>query len=661
MKKLLYLSAAVLAMASVACAADTEEVLCDFEDFVAYSGNAAAWAALSLQDTVEITSEPGYEGNCLKMVYNYDGDAACQWGGYHSWTYPTKTFSPAIDLSEVDGFSFYVKNDAPTAPMDVMFYFNDAHGTQMRMMYTDLGLTTAHDEWTKCASTFSQLATTGFGYGLQTSIWSHNGRAIDLKNIVEFGIQIYDAQACQADGSFTIMFDSFCYFKGTDNKNTLKEFDFSVDDVTDWVADEGVTVSKDGDTMALAVASVATWTPKGASITLPASIDMSGLSYALVEVEGDPVLAAVSNTVDLRLYDEAGKVASCLFYYIAGTGGAGYGPMNTAGFQTGDNYGRSCWRHGTWNGNAAANADIDLSKINRIGLQFEPQSDGVAGQAATLKVKKITLGASAAKPALPGPPPYKTVTAVRAAGAPVFDGTGSDAQWANAEWATDFTDSDGNVVSEDFKSQFKVLYDDTCLYFLMELYTGPTCARYYSPNISGNQNSLCYYTGSIWTDSWGIWLQPASNTSPGAYQIEPYFATDDSCHQPAGDTAGFMFGTSWTPGWGNYDISSTTCKATETDSKITMEFSVPYASLVVAALNVGGAATQAAPAPGDTWYVQASRVGWLASQTPSSTEDQGHGSLWNVDPANPVTNGYGVPKGALVFGGSADVADWSVF
>ncbi|NLD60991.1 hypothetical protein GX645_00870 [Candidatus Sumerlaeota bacterium] len=662
------LVAAAFAITAAATAADTKTVLCDFESTVDYSGNAATWASPAIQDTVVLAKQAGISGNGIKVDYTYQGDSACTYAGFHSWDYPVATFATSVDMAEADGFSVWIKNET-VSPFSVMFYVKDAAGEVMRIMYSGL-LPTAHTDWTEVMIPLAQSptdATGDFGHGLQTSIWKNSGRAIDLSKIAEFGITVYDREGVQTDGSFSFELDDFSFFVGTDNEQVIKKFDFATDSATDWSSFDGGVVSQGTGTMNLTT-TLATWVPKGAEIELPETIDCSNLAYAKFDVEGDAIMAAVNPTLDLHLIDVNDKVMASLAYNVlkAADGGVSFAPTHTAGCQDLTYYGLSCWRFGTYSGDYNANKDFDATQVKKIRIGYEPQQvadPDVVGQEATIKIKSMTLAATAKIPVGPQPEGAKTIDCVWTDQPIAMDGTGSDAAWNKAAWSTAAFTQRGSTteVPADFQGKFKTMWDETSMYFLLEFVTGATDGKHYGINNNANQLVSAYYDGTNFMNEFDIFVSPAGNTQGSShyYQIMPYFETDATGHQPTASNNGFFFGAIDAAGsWANVTSANIEVKAKEDlgAQKVTFEVKVPYAGLNDATAN-GGVAQMSKPAVGDTWYGNVCHwANQFSGDTPNTVL-----AVWGQDPADLQAWGKAYPMGSFNFVYAAEVADWELF
>ncbi|MDD4279252.1 MAG: sugar-binding protein [Candidatus Sumerlaeales bacterium] len=417
------------------------------------------------------------------------------------------------------------------------------------------------------------------------------------------------------------------------------------------VADNTVAVTKDGNAFRADIQFGDHWYTSGFRKDLPTITDLSQYSSVRVKLKGNIVNeGGLAGYVQLNLIDENGAQADARMNAAATINewvtvdmpvilGSASGAADGVFIQN------------VWDGDK----NLDMTKIKTVRFTFMNNGDSVNAVQANVWIEELTGIKTIV------PPPYKTVTAVRATSPLVFDGTGSDAQWLQAPWANGFEKDAGVAAGADFQSQFKVMYDDNQLYFLVEYFTGATAKKFYAPDANSYQNQRGYYnpdTGD-WVDSFGVWLCPKNNSDGGIYQICQYMETDSSAHQPSGSNNGYVYGATYTPGWGGWDQSSGAiiCKAKEMTDKVVFEIAVPYTSLTVAACNTGSAAVQPAPADGDEWYLQVSRSSWTTSDTTEASED----SMWCVDPNNPPSGASAHPMGAVRFGAGAAVTDWSLF
>lgn len=95
-------------------------------------------------------------------------------------------------------------------------------------------------------------------------------------------------------------------------------------------------------------------------------------------------------------------------------------------------------------------------------------------------------------------PPKRTMQAVRTDTPPVIDGKFDEPQWNDAEVMTDFVNTRLEILSED-QSKVRMLYDDTYLYFAVEVMEKKkTSSQTSSSTIEFNSDSKTTFR-SAWT------------------------------------------------------------------------------------------------------------------------------------------------------------------
>ncbi|MDD4280041.1 MAG: hypothetical protein PHX74_09940 [Candidatus Sumerlaeales bacterium] len=381
---------------------DSKRILCDFESFKPYRGEAAIWQGEpKLKDNADISFTKGVDGKAMKIVYKYQGTEQCQYAGFHSWMYTIEKFDTPIDISRCDGFSFMIRNTQPKDDMSISFYLKDIHGQWIRLMNNNI-LKTRRDIWTEYTSPLVQAPAERdkpYGHGLQTDLWFGNGKAIDLSAITQIAINFYDAETVKRNGKFTIELDSFAVFEGDKFKTPIMTFDFGTSSPQKWKDMRGGQSVIQDKALCLTTTNEQ-WVFKGTSTELDKVTDMSNLAYAMVQVTSDPKLSHINPTLDIRLIDTKGNIASCLIYGIllSDTQATGFAPVHAAGFLSKDFYDKSCWRYGTFINNCDENSDFDIKKVHEIAIGVEPQSPCETKTSTTIKIKKLVLGGTSIKP-----------------------------------------------------------------------------------------------------------------------------------------------------------------------------------------------------------------------------------------------------------------------
>ena len=239
---------------------------------------------------------------------------------------------------------------------------------------------------------------------------------------------------------------------------------------------------------------------------------------------------------------------------------------------------------------------------------------------------------------------------------PVIDGVAAATEWQAApQGGGDFVAHDTGVLSTE-QTVFRVLWDSTTLYLLMQAVDNNVA---FDPSLTGNSAAITFTN-----DDLELFLDPIAsrNSEPNPchkYQMVFYPKTDAS-GEPVDGPTGFIWGAAGAtdfPGVGTWpSASGATVRAWVTvipigpsQAIVTMEAQIPFAAFDVATVNT--APVNLPPQNGDVWSAQPARAHNAGSANNTAA------SKWNPSAAGFRTK----PWGLWTFAGAPNLTaaqDW---